>query len=76
MGIAAGRAGIAAVRLHENVGDDELAGLAARMKRFPNLRSLSLSGPKVTDAGLARLVGLGQLRTSSWMELASRRRGS
>ncbi len=36
--------------------------LAPRMERFPNLRNLSLSGPRVTDAGLAHLAGLGQLR--------------
>ena len=32
------------------------------MRRFPNLDTLSLSGPRVTDAGLAHLTGLGQLR--------------
>jgi hypothetical protein len=63
MGIAAGREGIARISLPESVGDQELAGLAARMQRFPNLYLLSLSGPKVTDAGVAHLVGLGQLRT-------------
>ncbi len=61
MGLTAGRAGIAAIRLPEGVGDEELAGFAERMQRFPNLRALSLSGPTVTDAGLAHLVGLGQL---------------
>ena len=62
MGISAGRQGIGSIRLHQNVGDQELAGLAPRMERFPNLYTLSLSGPKVTDAGLAHLAGLGQLR--------------
>ena len=62
MGITAGREGIGSIRLHENVGDHELASLAPRMERFPNLRDLSLSGPRVTDAGLAHLAGLGQLR--------------
>ncbi len=62
MGITAGREGIAHISLPESVGDEELAGLAPRMERFPNLYLLSLSGPKVTDAGLAHLVGLGQLR--------------
>jgi hypothetical protein len=62
MGISAGREGIGSIRLHENVGDQELAGLAPRMERFPNLHALSLSGPRVTDAGLAHLAGLGQLR--------------
>jgi hypothetical protein len=62
MGITAGREGIAHISLPESVGDEELAGLAARMQRFPSLYLLSLSGPKVTDAGLAHLVGLRQLR--------------
>ena len=62
MGLAAGREGIAAIRLPESVGDEELSSFAVRMQRFPNLRALSLSGPKVTDAGLAHLEGLGQLQ--------------
>ena len=62
MGITAGREGIGSIRLHENVGDQELARLAPRMQRFPNLYVLSLSGTKATDAGLAHLAGLSQLR--------------
>jgi hypothetical protein len=62
MGITAGRQGIGLIRLHENVGDQELARLAPRMQRFPNLYVLSLSGTNITDAGLAHLAGLGQLR--------------
>jgi hypothetical protein len=61
MGLTAGRAGIAAIRLPESVGDEQLAGFAERMQRFPHLRALSLSGPMVTDTGLAHLVRLGQL---------------
>ena len=48
-------------RQFDNVGDAELATLAKRMERFPNLRALGLMGPKVTDAGLAHLKGLKQL---------------
>jgi hypothetical protein len=62
MGITAGREGIGLIRLHENVGDQELARLAPRMQRFPNLYVLSLSGTNITDAGLAHLAGLSQLR--------------
>jgi endonuclease YncB( thermonuclease family) len=42
----------------EKVGDDDLA----RLKSFPNLRSLDVpSNPKVTDAGLEHLVRLNRL---------------
>jgi hypothetical protein len=42
----------------EKVGDDDLA----RLKCFPNLRSLDVpSAPKVTDAGLKHLTGLNRL---------------
>lgn len=63
MGILAGREGIATIELGEKVGDLELAGLAERMERFPNLHTLCLKGPNVTDAGLAHLKGLRQLRS-------------
>ncbi|HLH27373.1 MAG TPA: hypothetical protein VKW77_00575 [Acidimicrobiales bacterium] len=48
---------------HRELGDAEIAALAGRMERFPNLRILVLQGPKVTDAGLAHLQGLKQLQT-------------
>jgi len=42
----------------EKAGDDDLA----RLKTFPNLRSLDVpSAPKVTDAGLRHLAGLDRL---------------
>jgi endonuclease YncB( thermonuclease family) len=42
----------------EKAGDDDLA----RLKAFPNLRSLDVpSAPKVTDAGLRHLAGLNRL---------------
>jgi hypothetical protein len=61
MGLLAGKAGVAQIYFDENVGDAELAALAKRMERFPNLHTLVLRGPKVTDAGLLFLRGLTQL---------------
>src|SRR5438552_1070873 len=63
MGRWAGREGVRCIYFGENVGDAELAGLARRMERFPNLDTLVLEGPNVTDAGLAHLKGLRQLKT-------------
>jgi len=63
MGIWAGRDGIASIRLGDKVGDLELAGLAERMERFPNLHTLCLEGPNVTDVGLNHLKGLKQLHS-------------
>src|SRR5262249_10251638 len=53
---------VIAIRFHPNTaqkpGDDDLA----RLKSFPNLRSLDLpSASKVTDAGLKHLTGLDRL---------------
>jgi hypothetical protein len=61
MGVTAGRDGIGRIHLRENVGDRELARLVGRMERFPNLDTLYLSGPKVTDVSLALLGRLKQL---------------
>jgi hypothetical protein len=61
-GRIAGRAGVARIIFRENVGDSDLAVLAKRMERFPNLDTLSLEGPRVTDAGVAHLKGLKQLK--------------
>ncbi|AGA29156.1 hypothetical protein Sinac_5001 [Singulisphaera acidiphila DSM 18658] len=61
MGRLAGRKGVSRIIFRENVGDAELAGLVKRMERFPNLDTLVLEGPKVTDAGLAHLKSLKQL---------------
>jgi len=61
MGRLAGRAGVVRIYFDENVGDAELAALAKRMERFPNLDTLILCGPKVTDSGLVLLRGLKQL---------------
>ena len=63
MGLWAGKEGVATIRLGDRVGDRELAGLAERMERFPNLRTLRLEGPNVTDAGLHHLKGLKQLQS-------------
>jgi hypothetical protein len=60
-GRSAGREGVGEIHFNDNVGDAELATLAKRMERFPNLRALRLMGPKVTDAGLAHLRVLKQL---------------
>lgn len=68
MGYWAGQAGVGRIYLSENVGDAELAVLAKRMERFPNLDTLVLEGPKVTDAGLAHLKGLKQLKTIRFIE--------
>jgi hypothetical protein len=61
MGRLAGRAGVVRISFDENVGDAELASLAKRMEGFPNLDTLMLRGPKVTDAGLVHLRGMRQL---------------
>src|SRR5262249_26037083 len=59
-GNACSKEGVRSTR--HNVGDQELALLVPRMKRFPNLDTISLAGPRITDAGLANLARLGQLR--------------
>jgi len=58
----AGREGVRDIHFGENVGDDELARLIKLMESFPNLDTIVLEGPKVTDAGLAHLKSLKQLR--------------
>jgi hypothetical protein len=63
MGIWAGRDGVAKIRLGDKAGDLELAGLAERMERFPNLHTLCLEGPNVTDVSLNHLKGLRQLHS-------------
>ena len=63
MGIWAGRDGVAKIHLGDKAGDLELAGLAERMERFPNLHTLCLEGPNVTDVGLNHLKGLRQLHS-------------
>lgn len=62
MGRLAGREGVSRIMFSENVGDVELARLVKRMEQFPNLDTVVLEGPKVTDAGLAHLKSLKQLR--------------
>ena len=62
-GRSAGREGVGAIYFDDNVGDAELATLAGRMERFPNLHALRLEGPRVTDAGLVHLEGLKKLST-------------
>jgi uncharacterized membrane protein len=57
------RESVRRILFENNVGDAEIAALAGRMERFPNLHILVLEGPKVTDAGLEHLKGLKQLRT-------------
>jgi hypothetical protein len=57
----AGGNGVRVIRFQANVGDRELADLAVRMERFPNLQEISLEGTKVTDRGLQHLSGLKQL---------------
>ena len=61
MGLLAGKAGVAQINFDENVGDAELAALAKRLERFPNLHTLVLRGPRVTHAGLLFLRGLTHL---------------
>jgi hypothetical protein len=51
------------IAFNGRLGDAEIAALAGRLERFPNLRILVLQGPKVTDTGLAHLRGLKQLQT-------------
>jgi len=63
MGRLSGRAGVQSISFYENVGDAELASLGPRMERFPNLDSIVLEGPGISDAGLAHLKGLRQLKT-------------
>jgi hypothetical protein len=63
MGYLAGKEGVSRIYFNENVGDTELAALAKRMERLPNLDTLVLKGPKVADAGLVQLKGLKQLRS-------------
>jgi hypothetical protein len=62
-GLWAGREGVTRIAFPENVGNVEIASLARRMERFPNLHILILEGPKVTDASLPHLKRLKQLRT-------------
>jgi hypothetical protein len=57
-GRMAGREGVRAIHFRDNVGDAELAALAERMGRFPNLATIVLEGSSVTDAGIAHLKGL------------------
>ena len=47
------------------IGDTELGQLQKHLERLPQLESLELFGPKVTDDGLKHLEGLTQLQCLS-----------
>jgi hypothetical protein len=64
------------LEIDEGVGfeDRELAALAESMESLPTLRTLSLRGSPITDAGLLHLRGLAQLRELNcrWTKVTDR----
>ena len=48
--------------MHRGFTDSDLEIIIPSLRRFPNLRTLSLSGTGATDAGLKQLYGFEKLK--------------
>jgi internalin A len=56
---------VVSVKLRYEIDDGQLARLVKLLKAFPELKSLELGSPHVTDSGLSHLKPLARLRQLS-----------
>jgi hypothetical protein len=56
---------VVSVKLRYEIDDKQLANLVRLLRGFPELKSLQLMSPHITDSGLSRLTALTQLRDLS-----------
>jgi hypothetical protein len=61
---------VVGIKIGVEIDDDQLGTLARLLTAFPQLKSLQLKSPQITDAGASHLKGLSQLQNLSLEQAA------